>query len=465
MKYMAEKRFEFVADRNSGIEGCIYCLSECLEVIRQSNLRNIVKFPFYAQTIDDGKQQCIEWIDAETYKANAFDFLRYSKEHGTDYLKGVKSLITEETNSLFTISTALLPKLKNLSDFDLAEAYSTFMKRYNETYGLGALTYVYEHDLSEHLSQSLNKRYKNATALFDRILQTNYKSFVLESDEFLLAIKNEKNALVKPKLISEYLKNFYFMQATYSSAPVLDVEGVLKMAAQREAQKKYEKKQNQKLPDLSAEEKIIVSILQETEIIRDQRKKANLIGMYMMFRFLDEWCGRTGVSSEIAKRMFWNEFRDGLFDTKRLLAVLKKRALVSIVFDGTNTYYLEYVAIQPRQIKKDITEFKGTPASSGKISAQVRVVLGSDDFEKFKEGEILVTQMTRPAFLPLMRMAVAIVTDEGGLTCHAAIIARELHIPCIVGTKVATQVLKDGDMVEVDAEKGSVRILRRKSGI
>src|SRR3990167_3733144 len=258
---MAEKRFEFVADRNSGIEGCIYCLSECLEVIRQSNLRNIVKFPFYAQTIDDGKQQCIEWIDAETYKANAFDFLRYSKEHGTDYLKGVKSLITEETNSLFTISTALLPKLKNLSDFDLAEAYSTFMKRY-----------------------------KNATALFDRILQTNYKSFVLERDEFLLAIKNEKNALVKPKLISEYLKNFYFMQATYSSAPVLDVEGVLKMAAQREAQKKYEKKQNQKLPDLSAEEKIIVSILQETEIIRDQRKKANLIGMYMMFRFLDEWC-------------------------------------------------------------------------------------------------------------------------------------------------------------------------------
>ena len=76
-----------------------------------------------------------------------------------------------------------------------------------------------------------------------------------------------------------------------------------------------------------------------------------------------------------------------------------------------------------------------------------------------------MTQMTRPAFLPLMRMAVAIVTDEGGLTCHAAIIARELHIPCIVGTKVATQVLKDGDMVEVDAEKGSVRILRRKSGI
>src|SRR3990167_9368874 len=84
---MIEKKLEFIADRNSGIEGCIYCLSECLEVIRQSNLRNIVKFPFYAQTIDGEKQQCIEWIDAETYKANAFDFLHYSKEHGTERRK------------------------------------------------------------------------------------------------------------------------------------------------------------------------------------------------------------------------------------------------------------------------------------------------------------------------------------------------------------------------------------------
>jgi pyruvate,water dikinase len=68
--------------------------------------------------------------------------------------------------------------------------------------------------------------------------------------------------------------------------------------------------------------------------------------------------------------------------------------------------------------------------------------------------------MTRPEFVPLMKKAIAIVTDEGGITCHAAIVSRELKKPCIIGTKVATQVLKDGDMVEVDANSGIVRILK-----
>ncbi len=60
-----------------------------------------------------------------------------------------------------------------------------------------------------------------------------------------------------------------------------------------------------------------------------------------------------------------------------------------------------------------------------------------------------------------MRKAKAIVTDEGGVTCHAAIVSRELKIPCIVGTKIATRVLKDGDLVEVDADKAVIKILKR----
>lgn len=77
----------------------------------------------------------------------------------------------------------------------------------------------------------------------------------------------------------------------------------------------------------------------------------------------------------------------------------------------------------------------------------------------FKEGEILVTPMTTPDFVIIMRKAAAIVTDEGGLSCHAAIVSRELNVPCIIGTKHATQLLKDGDMVEVDAENGEVNKL------
>jgi pyruvate,water dikinase len=68
--------------------------------------------------------------------------------------------------------------------------------------------------------------------------------------------------------------------------------------------------------------------------------------------------------------------------------------------------------------------------------------------------------MTRPEYVPLMKKAAGIITDEGGITCHAAIVSRELKIPCVIGTKIATKVLKDGDMVEVDADKGIVKILK-----
>ncbi len=78
---------------------------------------------------------------------------------------------------------------------------------------------------------------------------------------------------------------------------------------------------------------------------------------------------------------------------------------------------------------------------------------------KIRQGEILVAVITYPALLPAMERASAIVTDEGGLLCHAAIVSRELGIPCVVGTRIATKVLKDGDLIEVDASEGVVKRL------
>ena len=75
-------------------------------------------------------------------------------------------------------------------------------------------------------------------------------------------------------------------------------------------------------------------------------------------------------------------------------------------------------------------------------------------------GDILVTGMTRPEFLPLFRKAAAVVTDAGGMLSHAAITAREMRKPCIVGTEIATKVLKNGDIIEVDANKGAVKIIK-----
>jgi|GEM_PF-4639991 len=102
----------------------------------------------------------------------------------------------------------------------------------------------------------------------------------------------------------------------------------------------------------------------------------------------------------------------------------------------------------------------GYAAQLGKARGRVKIVNRVSDFQDFKAKDILVASMTRPEYVPVLNKCAAIVTDEGGLTCHAAIIAREMKKPCIIGTKIATKILKDGDIVEVDAEKGIVRVIK-----
>lgn len=112
--------------------------------------------------------------------------------------------------------------------------------------------------------------------------------------------------------------------------------------------------------------------------------------------------------------------------------------------------------------KKELNEAKGTVAFKGLVTGTAKIIHHVSEVSKVQKGDILVTQMTFPSFISAMNKAVAFVTDEGGITCHAAIVAREMRKPCITGTKIATKIFKDGDLIEVDAEKGIVRILRRK---
>lgn len=107
--------------------------------------------------------------------------------------------------------------------------------------------------------------------------------------------------------------------------------------------------------------------------------------------------------------------------------------------------------------KADTDSVKGSTAYPGRVEGRVRIVLTPTSSTIFEQGEVLITGMTRPEYLPLMEKASAIVTDAGGVLSHAAISARELKKPCVIGTKIATKVFKDGDMVEVDADNGMVR--------
>jgi len=108
--------------------------------------------------------------------------------------------------------------------------------------------------------------------------------------------------------------------------------------------------------------------------------------------------------------------------------------------------------------KKNIGKFilAGETASPGRVTGLVRILKSAKEINKIKHGDVLVTSMTTPDFVPAMKKAVAIITDKGGQTSHAAIVSRELGVPCIVGAKNATKVLKNGDLIVVDGSSGKV---------
>jgi pyruvate,water dikinase len=98
----------------------------------------------------------------------------------------------------------------------------------------------------------------------------------------------------------------------------------------------------------------------------------------------------------------------------------------------------------------------GLPAAPGRVSGRARILASPAEGEAFQTGEILVAQMTSPDWVPIMRRAKALVTDSGGITCHAAIVSRELGVPCVVGTRRATTVLRTGEEITVDGAEGTI---------
>lgn len=117
-----------------------------------------------------------------------------------------------------------------------------------------------------------------------------------------------------------------------------------------------------------------------------------------------------------------------------------------------------------RKIEKNdvenIEKIVGTTAHPGKATGMVKIINSPADMSKMEYTNVLVSRATTPGVVPAMKKAAAIISDEGGLTCHAAIVSRELGIPCVVGTKIATKALTDGDLVEVDADNGIIRIIK-----
>ncbi len=200
---------------------------------------------------------------------------------------------------------------------------------------------------------------------------------------------------------------------------------------------------------------------------QDIRKREVLIMLQYLDSFVNEIARRHGLDKESLLNCTPQEIDDvvagreltvGLEERKTAFGYVLKPGKISVLDSATTLAYWE-AYLRPKST--DAKELKGITACAGKgpMQGRVHIVLDARNASDFQSGEILVTTMTTPEYIFVMKKAGAIVTDNGGLTSHAAIVSRELNVPCVVGTKYATQILKDGDMVEVDANNGIVRKL------
>ena len=211
--------------------------------------------------------------------------------------------------------------------------------------------------------------------------------------------------------------------------------------------------------------KTLLKISEDFTWWQDERKQATYLNIDIGTKILNELAVRRGYNKESLKFLIIPEvavwFKQRFLSQKDLNERMKKSVMIVTrqgyeVITGTKVNKIKKIMMGNNK-KDKIRDVRGLSASVGRAIGRVRVVGSAREIGKVNQGDILVAVMTRPDYISGMRKAAAIVTNEGGITCHAAIISRELGIPCIIGTKIATQIFHDGDLVEVNANHGWVR--------
>lgn len=396
---------------------------------------------------------------------------------------------------------------KGIKNFE--KDYKEFSEKYSAEYGVALFTEYFTVWSDIIINRILKKLPKELYPDLEKVTRP-YKKTFLNKEELaalkigLLLIKiSQKEKILLSRLKLNYLKKnfpkifekikkhqekFYWIQSNYKyTEPVTikkffqNIKRSVKHLTEKEIKEKIkflenyeinferERKKILKKLKLSTKEKRSLILISKITWLHDMRKMANLIGSFWSNKFL----ARASKILKIKRLYLQFTFRNELFEMLKgngpSLKELKKR------LEGCVTYHDRYGnsffivgerfkwlkrKILERNFIRDIKDFRGTPASYGRVRGRVKIITNPLK-QKFPKGYILVAPMTRPDYVPLIRRALAVITDEGGITSHAAVVSREFNIPCVVGTKIATKVLKDNDLVEVSAVHGIVRIITK----
>ncbi|HBV02142.1 MAG: Phosphoenolpyruvate synthase [Parcubacteria group bacterium GW2011_GWA2_43_17] len=403
-------------------------------------------------------------------KINQVDFSTLSN---TQLFKLIKNFSTNQFN-LWKVG-ALIESFDSCGEEILNQSLKNINSQFSKDQ-LKALTYPYNlsylHQLKLELV-NLFLRYQGSFAM---------KSI---SKKSLRDFKNYKPGQRILKQLSVIQKNYFWAANSWASTKLLSLNyfyGEFKKIINNKQKYLHDRKKiidfhnkqqqmrkqilkNSKLPPHI---KNIFYFFAKQSDWREVRKARNMLDEFYMDLLRTEIARRNKIKPELLLFSDLSELTDIKFSPgyiselecrkKHYLLLWDEKSKKAKIVSGQEAR--EIHAIFLRVFNHQFKNLQGVSACAGKIKGTAKLVITKSDFKKFNKGDIMVTQMTRPEFLPIMKKAGAIVTDEGGITSHAAILSRELNIPCVIGTQVATNRLNDGDEVEVDAFQGIVRLLK-----
>lgn len=382
--------------------------------------------------------------------------------------------------------------LIELSDEELKDLYVEISEKYHGFWiPAGTLEFI-NYALDKWLQAELKKKkiadqneFNHAVATLSAPIElTFYRQEEKDIIEIIKLPEDEREAALE-----EHAKKYYWIFNSYYASQIMSKE-YFKEEMEKLAKEDYEqmyndivnyKEQSQKEKQelikkysLDDNTQKIIILLEEFTIWQDIRKMDNFIGDHYVDVLLKEIVRRKNIPFDDLRCLTFGEIIEWLSSNgyKKYMDLIASRK------DGLTIFHFDYMnghtgrvlssteakkvveGLEAANADKQASVFQGVVANMGKskyFRGTVRVVMSSKDIGKIEKGEILVTSMTAPDYVVGMKKAGAVITDEGGITCHAAIVSREIGIPCIVGTKVATRILKDGDTVEIHGGKGIIK--------
>ena len=419
----------------------------------------------------------VVFFDLENYLNTTIStFRKFQKLENVDHLLEYKDFLSiwEKTNEYY--QKYFPKKLETIKEKELDAISKSCFDLMASVFASISFSEALDENLIYKFYKEIGGEDKNFKVFFDFSSKVAFESFATRFDRAILFLKEDSGHYASQWMLS----NYYICPSvgeseSYFDKIIKDKGGLEKIKTELD-EISNDILLNKKEVDgfkvkLSKDENKLLEYIQLCLHARDIRKEPIQKIIALISNIVREIFRRKNIPQSDAVWGYYIDFIDEIYKKNDYYDIIKLRKKGVAIYVDKRGQEFEYGKVN--EIKDKIYklmdksdghktfEIKGSVGSKGKARAKISIIIDQSEFYKFIPGNILVTSMTRAEFVPLMKKAVAVITDEGGITCHAAIMSRELKIPCIIGTKNATRVLKDGDLVEVDADNGVVRIIKK----